>query len=1073
MDLDGAKSIFGGHFKDLTKTLYIYRSSAGSGKTRTLAKRFILLALARQPEYFRYVLAVTFANKATQEMKSRIIEYLDDFANGRLNNLTAEIQEELHLDDHDLQTKSHDLLAMILHKYSQFSISTIDAFFQRVIRSFTREAGLMGNFRLEVDTDFVLDEVIAALMDDLGPDRKDLTDWVVQFARERLNEGENWNVEWSLKNFAREIFKEQFKSVEDHILQSENLQEDNRRMLALINGEISRFMDYMTDHGRRAMNTMERHGIRVNDFNYGDMGTVYSYFRDFSLGRYKSPEGKRIQAGILGTTDWFGAKNLNRNKLRAIADEYLLPILREMVEYDKEHERSFQTARQVQKNFYAFGLIADITQKLKAYREENNVMMLADASKFLHGIINESDTPFVYEKVGSWFRHYLIDEFQDTSWYQWKNFTPLLREAGDQGHFNLIVGDVKQSIYRWRSGDLEILQRHVSQDFGSDRVEVVPLDTNYRSAGTVVEFNNKLFISAAEVVSRDVKDSLPMEVFSEAAQKVSRWPDGGFVRINFFERSSDQGGWDEQALRSIPTWMEQLQDQGARPRDMAILVRTNDEGQRIASYLLNFRNTTAAKSKYSYEVVSNESLRLDTSLSVNVIISALQVLKNPDDKIARAQLAYEIASGDVEGLFAKAGRGDADAILPQAFLSRMKHFKRLSLFELTEELVRIFKLGERPEELAYLQAFQDQILEFSARERTDIASFLEWWEMYKSKKSIKVSSSIDAASIVTIHGSKGLQYKYVMVPFCNWGLNHDSGPLMWIVPKDPPFNKLGAVAVRYTSELQGTQFAEEYREEYTKSYLDNLNLLYVAFTRAEWGLIVSAPGTKPNSVSHVGQLVHHVLTESYGGTFDGTKFELGQISAMPERPRQVDWNERQLEKYHSADWREKLVIKREGAEFFDDEPSERRSKINRGILIHSVLSRIEYKQDASDRLEEFFLEHALPVEEVEAVRRDVNKVMEHPRMSNWFSKDWKIKNEALVLLPGGHQKRIDRIMLGKTRTVIVDYKTGARQSSDKEQVEMYASVLATMGYPNVQAYLVYLRDFTVEEVISKSNLSLF
>ncbi len=1057
----------------LTKTLYIYRSSAGSGKTRTLAKRFILLALARQPEYFRFVLAVTFANKATQEMKSRIIEYLDDFAHGRPNNLAAEIQEELHLDDNELKQKSQDLLAMILHKYSQFSISTIDAFFQRVIRSFTREAGLMGNFRLEVDTDFVLDEVITALMDDLGPDRKELTDWVVQFARERLNDGDNWNVEWSLKIFAKEIFKEQFKAVEDRILQSKNLQEDNRRMLALINDEVDRFMNFMTERGRRAMDLIARHGIRVDDFSHKDQGTVYAYFRDFALGKYRAAEGARIQTGALATTDWFVSKSLNRTRLREIADQHLLPLLQEMIAYDKENGLSYNTADQVQKNFFAFGLIADITQKLKTYREENNVMMLADASKFLHGIINESDTPFVYEKVGSWFRHYLIDEFQDTSWYQWKNFAPLLREAGDQGHFNLIVGDVKQSIYRWRSGDLEILQRHVSQDFGSDRVEVVPLDTNYRSAGQIVNFNNQLFLGASEVVSREVNDRLPVEVFSEAAQKVSKWPDGGFVRINFFERAGADGFWEDQSLRSIPAWLERLQDQGARLKNIAILVRTNEEGQRIASYLLNFRHTRDAKPGYSYEVVSNESLRLDTSLSVNVIISALQFLKNPEDKIARAQLAYELSTGDPEDLFTKAGKGETAGLLPEEFLSRTKHFKKLSLFELTEELIRIFRLGDRPEELAYLQAFQDQILEFSARERTDIVSFLEWWELYKAKKSIKVSASIDAASIVTIHSSKGLQYKYVIVPFCNWGLNHDGGPLMWIVPREEPFSQLGAVAVKYTSELKGTQFAEEYRQEYTKAYLDNLNLLYVAFTRAEWGLIVSAPETRSGRITHVGQLVHQVLTEKYGLSFDGKKFELGQISAMPEGARDVDWTERQLDRYHSADWREKLVIKREGAEFFDDQVSDRRSKINRGILIHTVLSRIEYRHDADDRIEEFFLEHALPSDEMEAVRRDVNAVLDHPRMATWFGKEWKVKTEALVLLPGGHQKRIDRIMLGKTRTVIVDYKTGKRKPSDKEQVEVYASVLATMGYPNVQAYLVYLADLSVEEVMSKSNLSLF
>jgi ATP-dependent helicase/nuclease subunit A len=1011
---------------------------------------------------------VTFANKATQEMKSRILEYLDDFANGRTNNLSAEIKSELGIDDSTLQSRSREILAAILHRYSQFSISTIDAFFQRVIRSFTREAGLMGNFRLEVDTDYVLDEVIAALMDDLGPNRKDLTQWVVEFSRGRLMEGDNWNVEWALKEFAREIFKESFKEIEDKIDPSQNSE-----MLAFLHNEENKYMTFMRSRADRAMKVLDEHGIKVTDFNYGDQGTIYAYLRDFSLGKYRSPEGKRIEGALLGTSDWFG-KKFSAQKHKIIADKFIFPLVEEMAKYDRENVTIYRTAREVSKNFYQFGLLADITQKLKNYREENNIMMLADASKFLNGVINNSDTPFIYEKVGSYFRNYLIDEFQDTSLYQWKNFTPLLREAGDQGHFNLIVGDVKQSIYRWRSGDLEILQKHVVRDFGPERIEIIPLDTNFRSAGNIVEFNNRLFKAAAFKISQQVDDQLPIEVFSEAEQKVSKWKDGGFIRMKFLERTDDDEGWFDQSIRMIPSWLEELQDKGARLKDIAILVRKNEEGQQIASYLLNFRNTTDAKPGYSYEVVSNESLRLDTSLSVNVIISALYFLKNPEDKVARGQLAYELSNNPANDLFLKAGaKPSLSEILPEEFLSNIKHFKKLSLFELTEELIKIFHLGDKEQELAYLQAFQDQVLEFSARERTDVVSFLEWWEMYKSKKSIKVSSSIEAANIITIHASKGLQYKYVIIPFCNWKLNHEFNPLMWITPTQKPFSELGAVAVRFGTELQKTQFSNEYKEEYTKAFLDNLNLLYVAFTRAEWGLIVSAPAARPGRLSHVGEVVQNVLAENYPLQFNGVDFAIGDVSGMPDRPVETKMIEMKLDRYQTSDWREKLVIKREGTEFFEDEISEKRSKINRGILIHTVLSRIEYKSDAEEKLETFFLEHALPSEDAEAVKTDVLAVINHPFMGNWFTKEWKIKAEALVLLPGGTQKRIDRIMVGKNRTVIVDYKTGDKKKEHKDQIELYASVLTQMGYPNVQAFLVYLKELKVEEVISKSNLSLF
>lgn len=999
-------------------------------------------------------------------MKTRILEYLDDFANGRPNNLAKEIKQELSLTDDQLKSKSEEVLAVILHRYSQFSISTIDAFFQRVIRSFTREAGLMGNFRLEVDTDFVLDEVIAALLDDLGPDRQDLTDWVVQFSRERLLEGDNWNVEYSLKQFAREIFKEQFKTVEDRILSSENILEDNRKILEFLQGEVAAYKNFMKSKASEAMRILEVNNIKVSDFAYGDSGTIYAWFRDLSMGKNRSRDTTRIQQSVLGPTDWF-KKGIYREKYLVIAEREIMPIVNEMVAYDDENSIISRTAIQVLKNFYAFGLITDIVRKLRDYREENNVLMLADASKFLNGVINNSDTPFVYEKVGSYYRNYLIDEFQDTSLFQWKNFTPLLHEAGDQGYFSLIVGDVKQSIYRWRSGDLEILQKHVANEFGEERTEIIPLDTNYRSAGNIVDFNNAMFKSAADKVSQHVGDSLPVDVFAEAEQKKSKWVDEGFVRMKFFEKSDDEEGWEEQAMRMIPEWMEQLQDKGAKQKEIAIIVRKNDEGQRIAQYLLNFRNTPDAKPGYSYEVVSNESLRLDTSLSVNIIISALQFLKNTQDRVARGQLAYELAQDPSNDLFIKAGSKDKfEETLPPKFLQRLKHFKQLSLFELTEELIQIFNLGEKPEELAYLQAFQDLILEFSARERTDINSFLEWWEMYKAKKSIKVSSSIDAANIVTIHGSKGLQYKYVIVPFCNWRFGHEaSTPLMWLTPTEKPFDKLGALALKFSTELKRTQFEAAYQEEYVKVYLDNLNLLYVAFTRAEWGLIVMGPVGTPGRMNYVSDVVQAYI--------QAPEFALGEISTMPDQQVKTEYLEQRLDRYPSTDWREKLVIKREGSEFFEDNVSEKRSKINRGILIHTVLSRISYKSDAEQKLAEFFLEHALPQEDIEAVRKDVYAVLDHPVMSTWFTKDWEIKAEALVLLPGGMQKRIDRIMLGKKRTVIVDYKTGEKKSADRVQIETYARVLTQMGYPSVQAYLVYLKDMKLDEVISNSTFNLF
>jgi ATP-dependent helicase/nuclease subunit A len=1055
----------------LSKAFTLYRSSAGSGKTRTLAKEYIKLALQWQSEYYRHILAVTFANKATQEMKERILLYLDQFARGEKNNLSEEVKAELNFTDAQLKEKSSDVLSSLLHHYSQFSISTIDSFFQRVIRSFTREAGLLGNFRLEVDNDLVMDDVIGELMDELGPDNKQLTDWVVQFSRDRLTEGENWNITYALKSFFQEIFKEQFKEVEEQILKPDEEGRVYKEILGTLGKEVAIFENFMKVRAQKALESIERNGITVEDFSYKDQGTAYKYFQEFARGKYFSADGSRIQSAATSSADWSAKKAYNYQKLKDLAEHELISLLNEMIAYDAGNYERYKSAIEVLKNFYAFGLISDITRKLKTYKQENNIMLLSDAPQFLNGIINNSDTPFIYEKVGSFFKNYLIDEFQDTSAFQWQNFLPLLKEAGDQGQKSLIVGDVKQSIYRWRGGDLGLLQTDVTDRFGSDQVEVLPLNTNYRSAGKIVEFNNNLFKKAAVIVQQLTEQPLPGEVFGDVEQKVSRFTDKGYVHIEFVEKQEGED-WQEQALRQLPHWIEQLQDKGAALRDIAILVRTNKEGQRIANYLLQFRSSPDAKPGYRYEVVSNESLRLDTSRSVSLLINAMMYINNPNDTIARGQIAFELArERNLGKIFTEAGKNNLAEIFPPEFLLNYHQFKRLSLFELTEDLIRIFQLGETEEELAYLQAFQDLILEFSAREKTDLTSFLEWWELYKDKKSIQVSASVDAVNIITIHKAKGLQYKFVLIPFCNWRLNHEINPLMWVKSEQEPFKKLGYLTVRYSGSLEKTYFKKDYEDEFTKAYLDNLNVMYVAFTRAEEGLIAFAPKPYAEKISTAGDLLYAALQQN--SNFTGAEFKSGTLELLQKEEKGDEYQTLVLKRYPSHNWRDKLVIKREGSEYFETTVSEKRTKINRGILVHTVLSKIQYKNQAGDALQEFFLNHALSEEDQKAVVEQIQQILHHKQISAWFSREWEVKNESVILLPGQMQQRIDRIMFSPKKTVIIDYKTGERKEKDKRQMEGYALVLAQMGYPNVEAYLVYLKDMVVEEVVSKSNLNLF
>jgi len=1064
------------HSQPQAKPFFVYRSSAGSGKTRSLSKEYLKLALGFKSDYFKHILAVTFTNKATQEMKDRILNYLIRFSKEEPDELANELKSELGLDDRTFIDHCQQTLSLILHNYSQFSISTIDAFFQRVIRSFTREAGLMGNFKLEVDSDLILEEVVKRLLDDLGKD-KDLTEWVVRFSRDKLKDGASWNITRALVGFAKEVLKEDFKQIEDEIINRDDptLVKSIRDILQ---NDIEAFKDYMKVPAKEAIKLMAQHGITMNDFNYGNMGTAWKFFHECANGEIVEPKVR-----VRDSDKWPKKDSPNRNAFIALTKERLRPILIRMTEYYDSNSLKIKSVQLVLQNFYAFGLITDIVSKLTEYKSENNIMLLADASKFLNGIIDNSDTPFIYEKAGSFYKHFLIDEFQDTSGLQWRNFRPLLQDGLDQELKSMVVGDVKQSIYRWRGSDLSLLQEKVVDEIGNNRTNIVELRTNYRSAGKIVDFNNLLFKHASYRLTELTGSQSAREAYDDVTQHGVKLPDEGFVHLRFFENWEAEG--IDTAMALLPGWVEKLQSSGVKVGDIAILVRNNEDGQDIASYFLKYKQSGKSNPKYCYDIVSSDSLRLDVASCVSLLLSALRYLNNPRDMVALGEfvIALSILKGrkiDSNSLLDKSLR-DKGPLSPDVALS----LSSLPINEVTESLIRLLELGQDSTELAYLQAFQDVVLEFSAYEKNDIESFLEWWELNKTKKTLQSSNQTNAINIITIHKAKGLQFKYVIVPFCNWNLNYGwlKSPMLWCKTDQPPFDKIGYMAIQYKSDMKDSLFLTDYEKEREKIFLDNLNLLYVAFTRAEIGLIVmggsSTPGKDP---SNVGQLTNETilnnpdLIKSY--TESTRIFENGSIPLKSKDEKLLNEPGLTLQEYSSVDWRKKLVIRTQGVEFFREDKSDKRVKINHGILLHQVLSRIKYKTDVDDVIHQFHVEGVIMEEEKESLTQIIASLMAHPTVGNWFTKEWTVKTEAPVLVPNGKPGRIDRVVFkqtatGKKKAVIIDYKSGDKKQEDKEQVQAYALLLSNMGYVDVEAFLVYLFPLEVVPVLSKMNLNLF
>ena len=1006
-------------------------------------------------------------------MKDRILHYLDRFAKGIEDEVANELKKELKLDDSTFQQHAQEIQSAILHQYAQFSISTIDAFFQKVIRSFTREAGLMGDYRLEVEQDEILEEVIDNLIDELG-NQKELTQWVVDFAKENLENERAWDVRFSLIEFAKEIFRDEFKEIEEDVIRRTSDRDFFRRLRENLWATKGKFLSEAQALGKQGLEIFRTSEVTLSDISYGRGSGLLTFFETYAnangLKSIAEPS-TRITEYFDDAENWPQKKTPRRRTVTDLATK-LIPLKRQLTDLYDKHFAAALSAEVVLQNLYVFGLIADISRKLKEYKAENNVMLLADAPQFLNGVIQDSDTPFIYEKVGSFYRNYLIDEFQDTSAMQWKNFLPLLVNSMDQGYSSLVVGDVKQAIYRWRGGDLKLLQEDVEKHIGSRRTDIQVLNSNFRSSATIVNFNNIMFEAASEAVSLETKKQIASDAYHDVRQQLFHG-DEGFVRIKFL-KDHEELSWQDQAINLLPLYLEQLQDLGIALKDVAILVRKNDEGQQIVTKLLLYKNSDLAKPGYKYDVVSNESLRIDGASSVNLLLGAMRYLLNPDDVISRAQLGYEFArqqepTRPLTDVFAVANQVFFESNLPPAFAREKSSLKKLPLFELTETLIEIFKLGDQKGELAYLQAFQNLVLEFYNREKNDLGAFLEWWELNKHKKSIQVSGEVDAVQILTIHKAKGLQFKYVIIPFCVWNLDHDPfrSPTLWVNSPEPPFNDAGFLPVRYSKSLEKTCFKNFYLEERTRSYLDNLNLLYVALTRAEKGMILLAPHrSKIENVRSAADVLQYgilntILVENWNqSTFEysaGIPAPAGDLS--PEKSEAIHLNS-----YPAFHWREKLVIRQTAKGYFDPTQNEKREKMNFGIHLHTILSRIKYSQELIPAVEQMLLEGFITEDEKQPLVNEIEELFKLPQVSRWFQQDWEIRTEIPILLPDGTENRIDRLMIKDKKALVVDFKTGSPQKADHTQVLVYMDILRKMNFLEVEGYLLYIKTKQVASV---------
>ncbi|GAB4420713.1 MAG: UvrD-helicase domain-containing protein [Bacteroidia bacterium] len=1052
--------------------LLIYKSSAGSGKTYTLVLEYLKLVIA-DPASFRYVLAVTFTNKATEEMKARIISTLSMLATRDETSLRQEpiwqtLQAHLAAQDLDagVQQQARKVLNHILNDYSSFAISTIESFFQRVVRAFARELDLPLAYDVEMQQQAVLDRLVDEMLLDLGQDEA-LTRLLQGFVRRNIEKEKTWLVDREVRKLGMEIFKETFQRLAATEPADSDPADNIERTLALAGSirEIRhRFEAHMTALGRRGLDLMAAYGVSEADFKYGKSGPAAHFRKCAEKGDYTP--GDRARQACDDRSAFIAKSNKAplMPQLEAVLDAGLEGLLRDLVDHYDTFGAEYRTAVEVEKNIYSFGLLRNLQDRLATYRRENRQLIISDTGLLLRQVIGEEqDAPFVYEKVGTRFRHYLLDEFQDTSEMQWLNLLPLIRDALAYGRGSLLVGDVKQSIYRWRNGDMRLLLHRAEQEAAAmgQEATVRHLADNWRTAAEVVRFNNAFFEVAAELLGRDRHDDpLFVQAYDQIAQRPRRDQMPGYVSVMLLPGRTDEAGesWKEAACARTLDIIHDLLADGFAGHEITLLVRKNQQGAELAAFL----------QQHGIKVVSADSLLIDSAPQVRLLAGLLRYLVQEENPLARASLRHYYARVVLDQSPDHArytGDAQAYALLDQHAAT----LRRLPVYACVARLVRLYPVLAQPN--AYVQGFLDAALEYTTGMDGGIDGFLEWWDEQRGRRVIATAPDPEAVQVMTIHKAKGLEFPVVILPFAEWPLGPETRDFLWVEPQHPPFDAFPFLPVNPVKGLADTYFDAALAEEETLSALDNLNLLYVAFTRPQYRLYVMGkqPGKQPGLSATAG-LIWQVLADPRleGRSSEGPfHFEAGRTCPRDQLGRDdhadgpgglpLRDNPDPL-----APWEQAARIRLHAGRYLPTQL--RQERIAAGELIHEALAHVRTRADipaAVGRLRALGRLHGGQVPEVQA---HLDRVTSLEAAAAWYEPGWDIRNEAEILLPDGSLLRPDRVMLRGTSAIVVDYKTGPPRRTYAAQVQQYRDALRALGYTDVGAFLYYLSAGIVEAV---------
>ena len=1070
------------------RPLTVYKASAGSGKTFTLATEYIRL-LVENPQSYRNILAVTFTNKATEEMKMRILSQLYGIWKElpESDNYLANIQERTGLEPRIIRERSGMALSNLTHNYNYFRVETIDTFFQSVLRNMARELDLTTNLRIGLNDYQVEELAVDQLIEDLTTTDV-MLQWILKYIMENISDDKTWNVITQIKKFGQNIFKDYYKEVSTTLNQKMSEEGFFDNYTTRLRELRKAAEEHMMEIGESFFDTLESEGIAIDDLSNKQRG-IASFFNKIRRGDF--------DPGIVNTTvtnhlvnpeKWCAKTHPKREQIIQLAETTLGDILRYAVDAREQQWKIYQSANLTLRHLNQLRLLSSIEQKVRELNETDNRFLLSDTQQLLHSLIDGSDSPFIFEKIGTQLEHVMIDEFQDTSTIQWQNFKVLLAETmSHENGSNLIVGDVKQSIYRWRSGDWRLLNG-IEHQFNQMLMEIKSLSTNYRSTRRVIKFNNIFFRHAAEIEYQALGELECTEreqlqkAYADVEQEVpENRPDEGKVIINLLPSEDYQ----QAVLQNVVDSVQELINNGVEQKDIAILVRINNQIPLIAQYFLEHLPEV--------NVVSDEAFRLDASSAVCLMVQALQLLIHPDDILTKASIVKtwlcSIQGRQMNDNEYMIAGNNLDDYLPEAYIAHFDELSTLPLYELAEKIYSIFELHRIEGQGAYLCAFYDQLADFVNQNTTDIQSFLNEWNESLYKKTIQ-SDEANGIRLISIHKSKGLEFDHVIIPFCDWTLEKQTDNIIWCQPQEAPFSDLPIVPIDYSqNKLIGTIYEQDYLHEHLQNTVDNLNLLYVAFTRAAKSLNVIGKRGAKNSRSALIELCLPLVAQDIPeAILDGMEddkapivFTVGEMankagsacSTKEEAPSKNPFlQESEPISVSIRNYDSKVNFRQSNRSrdfIMGDDIDQQHRYIQAGSVLHEIFSTIQTEKDIPEALQRLQFEGILYDEEMTAERITtmLRKRLSDPRVASWFSPRWTLFNECTILsVEDGDVKehRPDRVMTDGNEWIVVDFKFGRPNPEYHQQVRGYMELLASMGHKNIRGYLWYVYSNKIEEV---------